>query len=200
LPALAGGINGYPQGRHDPVDRWDPVGHALQSVDATPTGAATIRAFGYPEDVSANPIPVQWFSPLVRPFVGRMGADTLLAKPPASWLPKGLTRSDLGRLAEWGKEMEAKPWAEQVANNPQFRGEVLKRLKGAGFTRDMIGNWATGYGRAFGRPWAEQFGHRANGLRHLYEKWTEEASSTTPALPSVSSPYGEWCLDPTLCT
>jgi hypothetical protein len=99
-----------------------------------------------------------------------------------------------------GEGIEAKPWAEQVANSRQFRGEIFRRLQDAKVTKDMIGKWAAEYEQSFGKPGAEQFGHRANGLRHLFDKWTEETKSTRPALPSANSPYGEWCPDPTLCT
>ena len=176
-------------------------------------------------DTDASPAQIQWLPPLVRPFTG--GGLELFArppvkppvpvpqrvKPPVPDMPPGMTRPALGDILRWGSGMQAKDWAGRLKNEPELGTQIISELKGAGVTKDLIRelsnfyrqnsqkwNAAKGEGKPIGKSDAEQFGHRSDGLQHLYDQWPAETPSTTPTLPLYLNSYGPWCPDPTQCT
>ncbi|MGH3581748.1 MAG: RHS repeat-associated core domain-containing protein, partial [Mycobacterium sp.] len=58
-------------------------------------------------------------------------------------LPEGMTRADFGNLLKWGDALKgAKPWAEQLARDPEFGKYLLEDLKSRHVTEEMLGQWA----------------------------------------------------------
>jgi hypothetical protein len=191
--------------------------HALLSARNQPTSpmfsqllqtgpirtAQGINQAQMPEDSFDSPgqpsvTPAQYLGPRLGPFIETLkpgfefGMDTLGAKkePLPPQLPKGMTRQDFGDALNWGDEMAAKQWAENLQKNPAAADQFVKEAPKQGITKDMIDQWGNWYGERFRQyPDKEQFWWRSQGLKRLKDRFP----SAPPASTSWICPPGWEC-------
>jgi len=79
-----------------------------------------------------------------------------------------MTPDEFGKALEWGKGMDAKPWTDQLKNNPDLGKTIIDKLQERGITKDQLGEWSKWYGERYqDNPSAEQFRYRSEGLEQL---------------------------------
>jgi hypothetical protein len=161
----------------------DPIGTA-QGINQAHAPTDSLDSLGQP-----SATPAQYLGPFIqaiRPGF-EFGMETLGARKPTlpdrPSLPDGTKMTDpvLGKHLQWGRAMDAKPWARQIENDPVFADQLAKNIQDIGGTRNMMEQWGNWYGELFRQnPTKEQFLWRSQGLKKLKDRLPSSVPASTP--------------------